>query len=582
MSRKFESADPLRRGGRRPPASALKAAALRALQIRLLNDSSAQTPNFSTSAGSVDLTQKNHPVSMQNSGFQEFALKMCTAEDVLDSRYHVLKFHSKTPIDPAGQFVHPIRLHRKDPRQLQLLAGEEYETNGGVEDANENAMDVDIKPSTLGNNLGAGNPNDASTNPENVSDPNVPLKKRPFGRKRKTRQIHGGAKNDAARKLRYEEHFPWVMEDFDNKNTWISSFEAAQTENHAMLTYDAASNGFKVIPIEKFYRMTAAAKYATLSLEDAEERMESAHSMRDRWIMSHLQPRNLTNRPPSPEQPGTFGYGNACMNRLRTVVGSEERQSKFNMDEEMDYDDQEMFDDDEGAPILDGPEEDLKEAEDRIKREQRKANELMDAGATEDIDELFDDDETREGKQGRKLRKALTELEKNQFYDTDEEDNPYVSSPNVSDSDEDLTAQTNTMPNNTNGEPSIKQEGDVEANDGLVLPFSQFRKKHISRETLPRGTVVLQLPGHLLKKFQPGLWNPNAKRKISAPVEEDPRLLTREDVRCNIKSGETNIKQLLGALKAKITQHKDNVPRLRQFVKEIARSKDRKLYLRAP
>lgn len=576
MSRKFESADPLRRGGRRPPVSALRAAALRASQTKQPSDSPVQTPGPST-AGVADLTKKQPPASMQGSGFQEFALKMCTTEDVAEARYHVLKFHSKVPIDPAGQFVHPIRLHRKDPRQLQLLAGEEEE-NADVGDTNENAMEVDTKPY----GLGAGSPSDGSAKQENKADPNAPPKRRPFGRKRKTRQIHGGSKNDAARKLRYEEHFPWVMEDFDNKNTWISSYEAAQTENHAMLTYDAASNGFKVIPIEKFYRMTAAAKYATLSLEDAEERMESAHSMRDRWLMSHLQPRNSTNRLPSPDQLGSLGPRNANISRMRTVVGSEERQSKFNMDEEMDYDDQEMFDDDEGAPILDGPEEDLKEAEDRIKREQRKANELMDAGTTQDIDELFDDDEAREGKQGKKLRKALTELEKNQFYDTDEEDNPYVSSPDVSDSDEELNAQTNTMTNGTNGEPTIKQEGDLDAHDGLVLPLSQFRKKHISRDSLPRGTVVLQLPGHLLMKFQPGMWNPNVKRESSTPVEEDPRLLTREDVRRNIKSGETDIKQLLGALKAKITQHKDNVPRLRQFVKEVARSKDRKLYLRAP
>lgn len=471
---------------------------------------------------------------------------MCTEDDMKDSRYHVLKFRSKDPVDPKADFVPPIRLHRRDPKQLQNVVGDGGLSGSDMEDVEEGGVVPQSAEAKAQLALG--------------EDGKSEQKRRPFGKKRKTRQVYGGEKNEAARKLRYEEHYPWVMEDFDNTNTWVSSYEAAQSNSYAILTYDAESNGFKVIPIEKFYKMNAVAKYATLSLEDAEERMEGLSGFRNRWLMSRLQPRlPMAEVAPAPSA------------RLRTVVGSEERQHKYSLDEELDFDEQEMFDDDEGAPILDGPEEEQKEAEARIKREQLKANEIMDAGRDEDVDALFEDDDKRENKQGKKLRRALRSLEKNQYYDSDDEENPYVSSPDEDSADE-LAQETQTLELGS----TVKQE-----EEDLSIPvLAQFRKKHIDRDTLPPGVVVLQLPPVILAKFSPGEWNPQAKRETEAPPSEDPRLLTREDVRSRIKSGETDIKQLLTALKPKLAQHKDNVDRLRLFVKEVARSKDKKLYLR--
>lgn len=586
MRRKFESADPLRRGARRPPSSALKAAAQRGARSGTAPAStSGRSLNGhpSSSAGpqgappgvppASDLTKRQPPAEMAGSGFQEFALKMCTDEDLASSRYHVLKFFSRAPVDPAGQFTPPIRLHRKDPRQLQVVAGMEEE-----EDEEDVKMDAEGAPSQGG----------AEGAPQFER-----AKKRPFGSKRKTRQIHGGEKNDAARKLRYEEHYPWVMEDFDNKNTWISSYEAAQSNHFAVLAYDASSNGFKVIPLEKYYKMTPSARYATLSLEDAEERMESAHNLRDRWLMSNLQPRvSAAGQLVNPDQleggpHGAGGYGGGP--RLRTVVGGEERKPKYNMDEEMDYDDQEMFDDDEGAPLLDGPEEDLKEAEQRIKQEHMKANEFLDVGRDNDIDNLFEDDESREDKQGRRVRKALRSLEKNQYYDTDDEENPYASESD-SDSEDEIERVQQQLQQQQNGEegsPS-KVKGELDVDMGNVIPLvSSFRKRHIDRSTLPRGTVVLQLPPKLLSNFPKGSWNPNIKREevpaqgsSAAGEESDPNLLTREDVVSHIVSGQTNIKELLTALRPKLAMHPDNQERLKRLVKEVAKSKDKKLYLR--
>lgn len=540
--------------------------------------------NFATALN----TPPTDPLTGKEVKYQEFALKMCTEEDMKDSRYHVLKFRSRELVDPKATFVPPIRLHKRDPKQLQHVVGDGMDDEDG-EEGFEDGMDVDGAEGGVDSKDGVvnGKPQTAEAKAQMAlgEDGKSEQKRRPFGKKRKTRQVYGGEKNEAARKLRYEEHYPWVMEDFDNTNTWISSYEAAQSNCYAILTYDQESNGFKVIPIEKFYKMNPAAKYATLSLEDAEERMEGLNVFKNRWLMSKLQPSLQQSGDSQSYGAGSLGTGlggisngasqQPYLGKLRTVVGSEERQHKYNLDEELDYDEQEMFDDDEGAPILDGPEDELKEAEQRIKREQLKANELMEVGKDEDIDKLFDDefDEKKENKQGKKLRRALRSLEKNQYYDSDEEENPYASEDDdKDDSMDELANDANALELGT----TVKQE-----EEDLAIPvLSQFRKKHIDKDTLPHGTIVLQLPPSILAKFPRGEWNPNAKRETEAPVVEDPKLLTREDVRSRIVSGETDIKHLLTALRPKLAQHKDNVDRLRQFVKEVARSKDKKLYLR--
>lgn len=554
MKKKFESSDPLRRRVKRPiPPRPRIVKPTPHLPLANPATASAPPPNApgTAPAGYTTNTPTNQPQMPGEPGdgskFQEFALRMCTDEDLQDSRFHIFRFQAKNKIDMANDFVPPIKLHRKDPKQLQVIAGETMSEDDDLEMSNVPTVNgihsAEAKAQAV---LGEDGKNEQ--------------KRRPFERKKKTRQIHGGEKADAARKLRYEEHYPWILEDFEGKNTWVSSYEAALSNNHAILTYDPVSNGFKVIPIEKYYKMTQMPKYATLSLEDAEERMETTNSFRNRWLMSRLQP-HLAQQMTEPSGP-----------RMRTVVGSEERQHKYNVDEELDYDENEMFDDDEGAPIMDGPEDEVKEAEERIKREQLKANELMDVGKDADIDALFDDDQRSENKQGKKLRKALRSLEKNQYYDSEDEENPYISSPDESDSNDELVKDATSMELGS----IVKRE-----EDDMPLPMlSRFRKKHINRDNIPVGTAVLQLPPELLKNFPAGEWNPNAKRVAQPMATEDPNLLTRDDVRNNIKSGETDIKRLLNALKPKLALHPDNVARLRQFVKEVARSKDKKLYLR--
>lgn len=63
------------------------------------------------------------------------------------------------------------------------------------------------------------------------------------------------------------------MEDYDGKNVYVGNYEAGASEaTHVLLVTDGT--GFKMLPAEKVYRFNPRNKYATLTLEEAEAKME--------------------------------------------------------------------------------------------------------------------------------------------------------------------------------------------------------------------------------------------------------------------------------------------------------------------
>ncbi|KAG4305693.1 hypothetical protein PORY_000603 [Pneumocystis oryctolagi] len=98
-----------------------------------------------------------------------------------------------------------------------------------------------------------------------------------------------------------------------------------------------------------------------------------------------------------------------------------DREGDRDGDEELDFN--EEFADDEETPFIEGNEEDNRELEERIKREIREADKYM--------SERVYDEKRKINKEGRKIRKYLTCHEKNHIYETDEEDNPYVSEEDI-------------------------------------------------------------------------------------------------------------------------------------------------------
>lgn len=69
----------------------------------------------STSIANVKL----EPAS-KDSDYDVFPLRALTEDEIDETRYHILKFHSVKKIDPSTEFEQPTRLHRKDPKNLQF------------------------------------------------------------------------------------------------------------------------------------------------------------------------------------------------------------------------------------------------------------------------------------------------------------------------------------------------------------------------------------------------------------------------------------------------------------------------------
>ena len=78
--------------------------------------------------------------------WQTIPLKSCTEEDVKDIRFHIMKFATKQDVNITKDFTRPVRLHRKDPRNMQFhLTREELDqrkrkaANGKIETGRKEA-----------------------------------------------------------------------------------------------------------------------------------------------------------------------------------------------------------------------------------------------------------------------------------------------------------------------------------------------------------------------------------------------------------------------------------------------------------
>ena len=154
-----------------------------------------------------------------------------------------------------------------------------------------------------------------------------------------------------------------MIEDFDGENTWVGNYEAAQSDTYALFVFDV--DGFKMVPADKWYKMTPRNKYTTLTLEEAEQRMEKKNKAVPRWIMKHIG---------EEQQQQNVNKQISMRRRFKTVDGSmnvASGSSRRGDEDEIDFD--EEFADDEEAPIMDGDEEVLK----KLKRKLNENKDLL-------------------------------------------------------------------------------------------------------------------------------------------------------------------------------------------------------------
>ncbi|EGV63434.1 Rap30/74 interaction domain-containing protein [Yamadazyma tenuis ATCC 10573] len=531
-------------------------------------------------------------------GWQDIPLKCYSEEDIKDKRHHIVRFTNKNNVDILKDFTKPVRLHRKDPRNIQFhLSRQEIdqkkrrEQQRAVEKAKRKQQRLDGIPVDDTNSSSSGTP--SNKNQMDLSQVAPEGGARNFRRnifKRKTRQINLMA--DEKRKLRYEEYYPWVMEDYDGQNVYVGNYEAGASEaSHVLFVFD--KDGFKMIPAEKVYRFNPRNKYATLTLEEAEAKMEKKSAV-PRWLMKHMSEKEekdyrfRNNGNASANQVHIRGSNsNGAGNKLRTVSGA----SQFN-DRDSDHDDidfDEEFADDEEAPIMDADEEENKMAEQKMKKEMLKASHFdagSDAEPDDDLDELFETEKSRKiDKEGKKLRKVLNKTEGG-VYDSDDDDqlNPYLSKSDLESDDE------------SDDGIEVKQEPDE---NNLFSQPGHPKARSFFAYNVGDGFVVIKAPPKFLEAFPRGEWLPEGRKRPIKLVSESPQkrqkpneprekslsptpsvpavdlndagptgsLVTIQEVLDIVKGNPLPPKELLIKLRGRINANEDNKQRIIMIVK---------------
>jgi len=342
-------------------------------------------------------------------------------------RYHIARFAAKKDIDPSNQddFTRPVVLHRRDPKQPP--------PGKGIKDE-EVAADVpmDSKEREKQEALKAEKEKQKAADlaqiaPTGNNPSALAAKKTQAFRNEKTTQVHRLDKTEEQKKasdLRYEEALPWHLEDADNKNTWVGNYEAALSDTNVIFVIDGAS--FKMIPIEKWYKFTPKGQFKTYTIEEAEAKM-SKKIKESRWVMKSNEQKEADRAAQDTRK--TLHNLFTVKAESNTYKSSGKREVE-DMDD-LDFDGDDLFqDDDEQATVEPDKDEETKDAQDRIKREQLGAN-VFDQANEAEVDQELDEEEKeaeRRKKLGKGVKKALKKRERNLIYESDSESNPYSES----------------------------------------------------------------------------------------------------------------------------------------------------------
>lgn len=360
--------------------------------------------------------------------YTDYPLVMTKQSLLKDLHHHVARFASKKKVDPrnAVDFVRPVRLHRRDPRAPPAGAGaKDEDVNMGETDPKAALDEKERERQEL-----IRAERDAVREAEMAQvapSANTGGQKKTHAPKKKTQQIFHNDQTEeqkASSKLRYEEALPWHLEDFEGKNTWVGSYEAALSDTYAILM-QGPDGTFRMVPLNKWYKFTPKNQFKTLSIEEAENRM--GKKVKDsRWFMQYQQDAKEKQN----EQQNKKATRGLFLGKWESAGGGGSAGPRTKQ-EQADADDldfqQDQFADDEVDAAIEGEDEDTKEAEARIKRDQLQANifDLKEEKEYDAAEEAERKEKDAEKRLGKVVRKALKKREKNYIYDSDSADHPY-------------------------------------------------------------------------------------------------------------------------------------------------------------
>ncbi|KAF2731788.1 Rap30/74 interaction domain-containing protein [Polyplosphaeria fusca] len=438
---------PRPRGRRRPPADPLRKP-IRPLSTisKPVQPSLHADPRSAAGDQGISLAEARQEFARQGA----ISLPITVSrKDLREYRAHVMRLQSsrgRIDIQDETQFPTPIRLHRRDPRAPPSGAVDEEETVEDIEESKERER-MEIQREERRQIREA---NQAQIAPA--------LKKKGKAFQKHTEQKYRPDDTPEAEKrrlLRYEETLPWCLEDWENRSTWVGSYEAELSDAHVMLTtaYEKGQDVIHMVPLERWYKFTAKNKFVkTNTAEEAEAMIKRAAKSQPSFLAE--REKRLIKRE---QDEAAYNRGESHAGRLRARIGGGDddegagprrrgaddvpRVKREADADDIDFNMEEDFaDDEEGLNgLFEGDEADIKDATERLKRDQLAAA-AFDLRTEGDVyrQEEAEREEKELAKQLEKsLRKTLIKKEKNYDYESSDS-NPYSSSSEDSEDEEEL------------------------------------------------------------------------------------------------------------------------------------------------
>jgi transcription initiation factor TFIIF subunit alpha len=419
-------------GPLRAPRRPLKSITRPLVSLTTMNETKKPVPGNSAGPDSrqeIDALKQEY----RNQNAHVFPL-VVTRRDLKELRHHVMRLQSKGRVDVQDkeQFTPPIRLHRRDPRAPPSGAGshfEEEETKEDLEEIKERER-IELQKEDR-----------RKIREENQAKiaPTGKTKTQAF--QKKTEQKYRPDDTPEAKKrqlLRYEETLPWHLEDFDNKQTWVGQYESELSEAHVMLTTDPSKphNAIYMAPMERWYRFNVKGKIRPTG-DDLEKVMYKVENVPG--FLRNIEARAVRNQLEQEQSRSRFGLstrvggGDDDEGRIRRARNNDggggfiKREADaddidFNLDED-------FADDEEGLNgLFEGEAEEVKEAEEKLKRDQLNASlwERPDEAELARQEERERKAEEEAKRNEKSLKKNLVKREKNFDYIQSDEENPYL------------------------------------------------------------------------------------------------------------------------------------------------------------
>lgn len=371
-------------------------------------------------------------------------------KDLKELRHHVMRLQSKSHVDITDekQFTPPIKLHRRDPRAPPSGIGSHYEEEDTKEDLEEIKERERIEQQKEERRK-VREENQAKIAPTGM--------KKPPAFQKKTEQKYRPDDTPEAKKrqlLRYEETLPWHLEDYENKQTWVGTYESELSETHVMLTATRPgdpSTAIQMAPMERWYRFNVKGKIKAGG-DDVDKILAKVESGGPRFF-AELE-RRQAQRVKAEDEARMFsgvrtrvGGGADDEGRIKRerfdddTIGFVKREADA---DDIDFNLEEDFaDDEEGLNgLFEGEEQDVKEAAEKLKRDQLQAA-LWDR-PDEQLIAQKEEEERRIAEETRAMekitRKTLAKREKQYDYLDSDPENPYLTE-SESDTDSEVERQ---------------------------------------------------------------------------------------------------------------------------------------------